>query len=126
MKLSPTRSPDVFTIERHGGLTLIIASPALETLDPTFEPQLTQLLLNVLRDAPEPLVAFDLESVAYFGSTFLAVLLRCWKHITSRGGTMVLAGVSPQVKDLLRLTALDMIWPLYSDRRSAMDALLSD
>ena len=30
---SRTQSPDVFTIERHGGLTLIIASPALGGFD---------------------------------------------------------------------------------------------
>ena len=126
MNLSLSQSPDVFTIERHGGLTLVIASPALETLDASFEQQTTQLLLNALRDAPEPLVVFDLGPVEYFGSMFVAVLLRCWKHITSRGGTMVLSGVSPQVKQLLHVTALDMIWPMYPDRRAAMDSLLSD
>jgi anti-sigma B factor antagonist len=126
MNVSLFNSPDLFTIERHGGLTLVIASSALETLDPTYEHQTTQLLLNALRDAPEPLVVFDLGSVDYFGSMFLAVLLRCWKHITSRGGSMALAGVSAQVKRLLRITSLDMIWPLYDDRRAAMEALLSD
>jgi anti-anti-sigma factor len=126
MNSSLTSSPDLFTIERHSGLTLIIASPALETLDPTLEQQTTQLLLNVLRDAPEPLVVFDLGGVAYFGSMFLSVLLRCWKHLTARGGSLVLAGVSRQIKDLLHVTSLDMVWPLYPDRRSAMDALLSD
>jgi len=126
MNLSLSHSPDLFTIERHGGLTLVIASPALETLDASFEHQMTQLLLNALRDAPEPLVVFDLVRVDFFGSMFVAVLLRCWKHITSRGGTMVLSGASTQVKQLLHVTSLDMIWPLYPDRRSAMDSLLSD
>jgi anti-sigma B factor antagonist len=126
MNVSLSNSPNVFTIERHGGLTLVIASPALAYLDATFEPQLTELLLNALRDAPEPLIVFDLGPVDYFGSMFLAVLLRCWKHTTSRGGALVLCGVSSQVKDLLRVTSLDIIWPLYPDRHSAMDALLSD
>ena len=105
---------------------LVIASPALAHLDATFEPHLAKLLLNALRDAADPLVVFDLGSVDYFGSMFLAVLLRCWKHTTSRGGALVLCGVSSQLKDLLRVTALDMIWPIYPDRRSAMDALLAD
>ncbi|MFO0907680.1 MAG: STAS domain-containing protein [Isosphaeraceae bacterium] len=123
---TPPRSPDAFTIERHGGLVLISASPALENLDHSYEQQATELLLAPLRSEPEPNVVFDLSQVRYFGSMFLAVMLRCWKHVKARGGTMVLAGVSPQVKDLLRVTALDMIWAIYPDRRSAMEALLSD
>ena len=39
---------------------------------------------------------------------------------------MALAGVSPQAKELLHMTSLDMIWPMYSTRREAMEALLSD
>lgn len=126
MKRPPTRSADVFSIERHSGVTVVVASAALESLDPSLEQQITELLVNVLRDAREPLVIFDLSDVGYFGSMFIAVLLRCWKHTTSRGGTMALAGVSPQVKDLLHVTSLDIVWPLYPDRRSALDALLSD
>lgn len=126
MKRPPTRSADVFSIERHSGVTVVVASAALESLDPSLEQQITELLVNVLRDAREPLVIFDLSDVSFFGSMFIAVLLRCWKHTTSRGGTMALAGVSPQVKDLLHVTSLDIVWPLYPDRRSALDALLSD
>lgn len=126
MKRPVSTSPDVFSIERHSGVTVVIASPALETLDPSLEQQITELLINALRDAPEPLVLFDLTGVTYFGSMFIAVLLRCWKHTTALGGTMALAGVSSQVKDLLHVTSLDMVWPLYPDRRSALEALLSD
>jgi anti-anti-sigma factor len=57
---------------------------------------------------------------------FLALLLRCWKLVQSKGGEMVLAGVSERAKELLRITALDMVWPMYRTSREAMDALSAD
>ena len=37
---------------------------------------------------------------------------------------MVLAGVSRRATELLHLTSLDMVWPIYADRREAIEALL--
>jgi anti-anti-sigma factor len=124
--MNPPPSSDLFTIERHGDLTLISATPALETLDSSLEDPVAQLLMNPLREQVAPLVVFDLTGVNYFGSMFLAVLLKCWKLITSTGGTLVLAGVSQQARELLRITSLDQIWAMYANRREAMEALLSD
>ena len=124
--MDTSQSPDAFTIERHGELTLISATPALETLDPSLEAQVVDIIMGPLRQQDGPLVVFDLSEVNFFGSMFVAVLLRCWKLATSRGGMMVLAGVSPHARELLRLTSLDMIWPIYPTRREAMEALLSD
>ena len=42
------------------------------------------------------------------------------------GGQMVLAGVSERARELLRITALDQIWPIYPGRREAIEALLVD
>ena len=117
---------DVLTIERHGDVTLIIATPALESLDASLEQQVTEVVMSAVRDQDNPLVVFDLGEVQYFGSMFLAVVLRCWKLISARGGMMALAGVSPHARELLRLTALDMIWPMYATRREAIEALMSD
>ncbi len=124
--MNTTPSPDAFTIERHGDLTLIAASPSIESIDPEMEQQASKIILNCLRDQDSPLILFDLSDVQYFGSVFLAVLLRCWKTTTSRGGSMALAGVSDHARELLRVTSLDMIFPMYPTRREAMEALLSD
>lgn len=116
----------MFTIERHGEITVIAANPALETIDSTLEEQVAEVLLGPLHGQDAPLVVFDLSAVNYFGSMFIAVLLRCWRRATSSGGSLVLAGVSSQARELLRVTSLDMILPMYDTRREAMEALLSD
>ena len=117
---------DAFTIERHGDLTLISATPALETLEFGLEEHAAGMIIEQFRHQENPLVVFDLTLVDYFGSMFLALLLRCWKLVQARGGMMALAGVSTRAKELLRLTSLDMVWPIYASRQEAMEALLAD
>ncbi|MHC5539769.1 STAS domain-containing protein [Singulisphaera rosea] len=117
---------DAFSIEIHGELTLISATPALETLEFGLEEQAAAMIVEPLRHQENPLVVFDLSRVNYFGSMFLALLLRCWKLVQARGGMMALAGVSPHARELLRITSLDIVWPIYATRREAMDALLAD
>ena len=113
-------------MERHGDLILYIATPALETIDAGLETQVAEVILSPLSRLSGPLVVFDLAAVNYFGSMFLTLLIRCWKLTSAKGGMMALSGVSPQAKELLHVTSLDMLWPMYATRREAMEALLSD
>jgi anti-anti-sigma factor len=123
---SANPASDVFTIERHGEVTLIRATPALEKVDPNLGDQVSEIILSPLRTQDGPLVIVDLSAVTYFGSMFLTLLLRCWKLVNARGGMMALAGVSVHAKELLRITSLDMVWPIYANDREAIEALLSD
>jgi len=124
--MNTPNSQDAFTIERHGELTIISATPTLESLEFGLEEQAALLIMEPIRHQENPLVVFDLSRVDYFGSMFLALLLRCWKLVQSRGGMMALAGVSARARELLRLTSLDMVWPIYANRQEAMEALLAD
>ena len=124
--MSTPNNADAFTVERHGDLFLYVANPALETIDAGLESQVAEVILAPLSRIKGPLVVFDLAAVNYFGSMFLTLLIRCWKLTNSKGGMMALAGVSPQAKELLHMTSLDMLWPMYTTRREAMEALLSD
>jgi anti-sigma B factor antagonist len=123
---TPTSSENALTIERIGGVKVIVASKALERMDPSLVEGASALLLDQIRGAETPLVLFDLSRLGSFGSTFLALMIRCWKHASEKGGQMALCGVSPTVRDLLRVTSLDTVWPLYDTRPEALAALLSD
>jgi anti-anti-sigma factor len=117
---------DAFTIERHGELTVVTATPALESVGHGLEDLAARLIIEPLKDEVEPVVLFDLASVNYFGSVFLAVMIRCWKLVLAKSGTMALAGVSPHARELLHVTALDTAWPIYADRREAVESLMAD
>ena len=117
---------DVFTIERRGDLTVITATRELERIEFGLEEFVSELILKPLRRQESPLIVFDLSQVDYFGSMFLALLIRCWRLALSQGGTMALSGVNERSRELLRVTSLDMVWPIYQSRREAIEALQLD
>jgi anti-sigma B factor antagonist len=124
-----TRKPnadDAFTIERHGEITVITATPALEGLAFGLEEQAAELILNPLLRQENPLILFDMSQVDYFGSMFLALLIRCWKLAISQGGSMALSGISERTRELLRVTSLDIVWPIYDSKPEAMAAFELD
>lgn len=121
-----TSSGDAFTFERHGDLTVITATEAIERIDFGLEEQVADMILKPLRRQENPLIVFDLSRVDNFGSMFLALLIRCWRLALSQGGSMALSGVTERTRELLRVTALDTVWPIYDTKREAMDALLLD
>ncbi len=127
--MMPTRKPnhdDAFTIERHGDITVITATPALERLAFGLEEQAAELILRPLERQENPLILFDLSQVDYFGSMFLALLIRCWKLVLSQGGSMALSGISTRTRELLRITSLDIVWPIYDSKPEAMEAFELD
>lgn len=117
---------DAFTIEHRDGLLIVTATPALERVGAGLEDLAARMIIDPLRRETEPILLFDLSSVTYFGSVFLAVMLRCWKIVLSKSGTMGLAGVSSHARELLHVTSLDQSWPIYATRREAIDALSAD
>jgi anti-anti-sigma factor len=121
---NPSSADDAFTLERHGDLTVISATRTLERIDFDLEEQVAEMILKPLRQQDNPLIVFDLSQVDNFGSMFLALLIRCWKLTLSQGGTMALSGVTERTRELLRMTSLDIVWPIYETKREAMEALL--
>lgn len=115
-----------FTIERRGELTVITGTEQLEQIAFGLEEAVSELILKPLRRDEQPQVVFDLSRVKYFGSNFLALLIRCWKLVLARGGTMVLSGLDDRSRELLRVTSLDIVWPIYQTKREAIEALQLD
>ena len=63
-----------------------------------------------------PNVVFDLSELQFVGSVFLSLMLRCYKLVKSRGGEFVLCGANGMARELLRVTSLDTLWPIYTSR----------
>lgn len=117
---------EAFTIERRGELTVITATEALERIEFGLEEAVSDLILKPLGRQAQPQIVVDLSRVGFFGSMFLALLIRCWKLVVSRGGSMVLSGVDERSRELLRVTSLDQVWPMYQSKREAIEALQLD
>ena len=119
------KSKEDFQLDWHGNTVLITPASNVESMRWDLIEQAAEVVMTPLRDQEIPMVVFDLSDVSYFGSVFLALLLRCHKFVKSRGGELVLCGASKMALELLRVTALDTLWAIYETRDEALAALES-
>lgn len=116
-------STDDFRLEWHGDTVVITPAANVEEMHWELIEQAAEIVMAPLRSQDVPMVVFDLTEVNYFGSVFLALLLRCHKFVKSRGGELVICGASKMAKELLRVTALDTLWAIYETREEALEAV---
>ncbi len=117
------KSHENFQLEWHENVVVVTPASNIETVSWELIEQAADIVMEPIRDQEIPMVVFDLSDVSYFGSVFLALLLRCHKFVKSRGGELVLCGASNMAAELLRITALDTLWAIYDTRDHALDAL---
>ncbi len=118
--INPTES---FQLEWHNNCVVVIPAANVESMQWDLIEPAAVVIFEPLKQQAVPMVIFDLNQVAYFGSVFLALLLRCHKLVKSRGGELVLCGPSEMARDLLRITSLDTLWAIYDSREEALTAL---
>lgn len=114
---------NVVELEWHGDALVVVAKGGVERLNWALVEEAADIVLDPIRDQAAPLVVFDLSQVTYFGSVFMALLLKCQRLVKPRGGVLVLCGLSDLARDLLHTTALDTLWPIYDTRAEALEAI---
>lgn len=114
---------EYFQVKRHGDVAVIVPSPEVEQLPDNLLQPAAAMVLAPLKDDPPSNLIVDLAGVRYFGSAFITFLLQCHARVKPRGSELVLAGVNPRIRELLRTTALDTLWALYDTRQEAVEAL---
>lgn len=114
---------EFFQVKRHGDLAVIVPLPQVEDLPETLLQPAAELVLAPLKDDPPNHIIVDLSKVNYFGSAFITFLLRCHHLLAARGSELVLAGVNQNIRELLRITNLEMFWALYDTANEATSAL---
>jgi anti-anti-sigma factor len=113
------RSPTI-QLERHRNLAVITPSPAVgNALEDALERE-SRVVLDLLRANPPQGIVMDLSQLDYFGSLFLAFMIRCHTLTKKNGGSLVVAGASQRARDLFRMTALDTLWNSYKDQDEAL------
>lgn len=112
-----------FQIKWQGNCVIVIPAANVEAMRWDLIEPAAAVIMGPLKAQTVPMVIFDLSQVSYFGSVFLALLLRCHKLVKSSGGELVLCGPSPMARELLRVTSLDTLWAIYDSREEALSAL---
>ncbi len=65
----------------------------------------------------------DLGHADYCGSTVLGFFIGLWRVVKARGGRMVLCNVSAHEREVLRVTRLAPLWPVFPSREEALEAV---
>ncbi|MDZ4806104.1 MAG: STAS domain-containing protein [Candidatus Eisenbacteria bacterium] len=78
-------------------------------------------LLPLITGEPRSYI-LELEGVPAIDSAGLAVLVKLYREIKSRGGQMALAGVQREPMRVFHLTRLDRIFPIHPTAESARAA----
>lgn len=64
----------------------------------------------------------DLEKVNYIDSSGLAALVKFYKEVRTKGGTLALCAVQRDAMKIFQLTRLDKIFTIFPDESSAQAA----
>lgn len=112
-----------FQLTWHDDIVVITPASDIEDLKWDLIEQAAEIVMAPMREQEVPMIVFDLGEVNYFGSVFLALLLRCHKLVRSRGGELCLCSASETAAELLRITALDTLWAIYDSQEEALAAL---
>jgi anti-anti-sigma factor len=119
----PAQTGPVFIREVSGGTLVLRPHCRLGSLH---EPEIvaeTNELLEIINSSGPLNVVLDLANDDYLGTAMIGAIVRLWKRVALRGGRLGLCHVSDTVYQVLRVTKLHAVWPIYATRDEALGAL---
>ncbi|HWB11113.1 MAG TPA: STAS domain-containing protein [Pirellulales bacterium] len=108
------------TIQKQEGITIVELGTEYDSLDVTKINEFGSELLSAVAQAEPAKVLLDLRATTFIGSSFLGLLIRAWKRLRDRHGTLALCHVNDVCGEVLRASKLDMIWQVFPDRDAAV------
>jgi anti-anti-sigma factor len=108
---------------REQDVTILQLDASYASLDDVSLEKLGEVLLSEATYAEPPRLLLDLSRTQFIGSRFIELLVRAWKRLKMRGGSMALCGVQPFCAEVLRVARLDTLWTSYATRGEAIVAL---
>jgi anti-anti-sigma factor len=113
----------IFEIELQGDT--IIVAPVVDLLELDYQRIEAGAgeILKLLDGGGIKHVVLDFQKTVHFGSAALGFFLKLWKRVRTRNGRMALCNVSDLEKAILRVTNLDLLWPIRPSRSEALEAV---
>lgn len=108
---------------RQSGATVIELGPRYESLDQAALLDFGGTILSEATHSDPPQLILDLSQTTYIGSSFIELLLRAWKRVRERQGSLTLCGLQPFCAEVMKISRLDRLWPIYATREEALAAL---
>jgi len=108
---------------REAGATIIKLGAGADTIHGDSLRAFGEALLAEAERADPPRLVIDLSQTEYIGSDFVELLVRAWRRLKPRNGTMALCDMQPFCLEVLELTRLSSLWPAYATCEEAVAAL---
>jgi len=113
----------IFETEREGDTIILIPIHDLSELEFAEIESAASSLLEWIELAQVKHVVIDFCKTDYFGSTALGFFTKMWKRVKSGAGRMALCNLSEHERDILKVTHLDKLWPIYNSRQKAVETV---
>jgi len=113
-------------VTRQRGVTLVVLGESYSSLDESTLDEAGGVLLSTAAAVDPPRLVLDMSSTDYIGSAFIELLVRAWKRLTERGGTMAVCGLRPFCAEVLRVSRVDSLWETFPTANEALLATAVD
>ena len=110
---------DVQTRQADNGATVVAPTGRLDVAG---APALKDAISEVVQTG-SPRVVIDMEGVSFVDSTGLGSVIAALKQIRNSQGVLRLAAPNQQVRVVLELTTLDLVFPYYATVEEALTGL---
>jgi anti-anti-sigma factor len=98
----------------------VVFGESLKHLDETNVMDIGEKLIALTEKLPHPRLVLDMQATEFFGSSFIESLFRVWKKLnTSPNARFGIAGLQPYCREVLEVTHLDKLGPLFDTREEA-------
>lgn len=114
------------SVTREQGVTVIALGTEYENLSDSELDELKTVLVDAVSRAEPPLIVLNLSHLRFFGSAFIEALFRAWNQLNVRpGAKFCLSGLSSHCREVVEITHLDQLWPIFPTWEEAVEALRS-
>ncbi|MGQ0636015.1 MAG: STAS domain-containing protein [Planctomycetaceae bacterium] len=113
----------VFLREMSGSTLVLRPHCRLGSLQETQIVAETNELLEIINSSGPLNIVLDLAHDDYLGTAMVGAIVRLWKRVAMRGGRLALCNLSDTVHQVLRVTKLHAVWPIYATRDEALAAV---
>jgi anti-anti-sigma factor len=115
----------VFNLGRHGDVLVVTPRRSLSSLDERSITAEANHILAILNGEPMKNVVLDFQQTDSFGAAALGWLIRLRDRVRRCHGRMAFCHLSDHEQEILWITGLDQLWPIWASRSKALEAIES-
>lgn len=109
------------SVMKDGDVTIVVFGAGQRHLDEVGLEAISSQLIQIADDAKPPCLVLDMTMTEFFGSSFIEILFRVWQRLKKQpNARFAISGLQEYCREVLEITHLDKLWPLYATRADAV------